>query len=404
MSLLTEIIANNHILQTGLGLGSAGIISFWLKDVPGKIVNFFKREFTTSVTITSQHNSFYNFLKWIETNYKNENFRQLKISNGRWGEENVVFTVGYGWHVIWFKRTPLFVWLEKDQANQTERDKELVVITKFGRSKALFQDLLTEIEKQHDLKNKVKLHKYNGDWHWLKDVNKRSLDSIFIEQEKKDLLISRIESFIKDENWYLEKGIPYQLGIMLYGPPGTGKTSLIKAIASHFSYPIYYIPTNAFLKIEDAFEKLQEKCVIVIEDIDCQTFTHSREDDDFKEEFVHKTNTDKLKSGLGMAGLSEILNAIDGFAGVDGRILIATTNHIEKLDSALLRPGRFDLKIGINYVSNEILESFFKNFFPLFDKSLKDIKIKPAITVASLQEMVLENFSAEQILAKICYE
>jgi chaperone BCS1 len=403
MSFFTELISNNHILQTGLGLGSAGIISFWLKDVPSKIVNFFKREFTTSVTITSQHDSFYNFLKWIETNYKDKNFRQLKISNGRWGVDSVVFTVGYGWHIIWFKRTPLFVWLEKEPANQTERDKEIVVITKLGRSKALFHELLTEIEKQHDLKNKIKLHKYSGDWNWLKDVNKRSMDSIFIEQEKKDLITSRIESFIKDENWYLEKGIPYQLGIMLYGPTGTGKTSLIKAIASHFSYPIYYIPTNAFLKIEDAFEKLQEKCIIVIEDIDCQTFTHSREDDAYGE-FVCKTNTDKLKSDLGMAGLSEILNAIDGFAGVDGRILIATTNHIEKLDSALLRPGRFDLKVDINYVNQEILESFLNSFFPLFDKSLKDIKIKPNTTVASLQEMVLEDFTAEQILVKIRYE
>jgi chaperone BCS1 len=102
-----------------------------------------------------------------------------------------------------------------------------------------------------------------------------------------------------------------------------------------------------------------------------------------------------------MAGLSEILNALDGFAGVDGRILIATTNHIDKLDSALLRPGRFDLKINIDYVNQEILQLFLKSFFPSFDKSLEDFKIKSNITVASLQEMVLENFTAEQILEKI---
>ena len=400
MSFLSEIIANNHILQTGLGLGSAGIISFWLKDVPGKIVNFLKRELTTSVTITSQHDSFYNFLKWIETNYKNKSFRQWKISNGRWGSEGSVFSVGYGWHIVWFEKTPLTVFLDKEPANQTDRDKETIVISKFGRSKRVFERLLEEIEKQHDLQNKIKMFKYSGDWNWIKDVSKRNLDSIFIEQAKKDLVVDRINSFIKEEQWYIEKGIPYQLGIMLYGPPGTGKTSYIKAIASHFSYPIYYIPTNAFLKIEDAFEKLTEKCVVVIEDIDCQTFTHSREDDNFKENFV-KATKDKIKSDLGMVGLSEILNALDGFAGVDGRILIATTNHIDKLDSALLRPGRFDLKINIDYVNQEILQSFLKSFFPTFDKSLEGFKIKPNITVASLQEMVLENFTAEQILEKI---
>ena len=398
MSFFTDLIANNHILQTGLGLGSAGIISFWLKDIPGKIVNFLKRELTTSVTITSQHDSFYNFLKWIQTNYKNKNFRQWKISNGRWGSEDSIFSVGYGWHIVWFNKIPLMVLLDKEPANQTERDKETVIISKFGRSKKVFEKLLEEIEKQHDLQNKIKMFKYSGDWNWVKDISKRSLDSIFIEQAKKDVVVDRINSFIKEEQWYLQKGIPYQLGIMLYGPPGTGKTSYIKAIASHFSYPIYYIPTNAFLKIEDAFEKLTEKCVVVIEDIDCQSFTHSRESDNSEENNIVK---DKVKSDLGMVGLSEILNALDGFAGVEGRILIATTNHIDKLDSALLRPGRFDLKININYVNEEILQSLLKSFVPSFDKSLEGFKIKSNTTVATLQEMVLENFTAEQILEKI---
>lgn len=398
MSFFTDLLANNHILQTGLGLGSAGIISFWLKDVPRKIVDFLKRELTTSVTITSQHDSFYNFLKWIQANYKNKNFRQWKISNGRWGSEDCIFSVGYGWHIVWFNKIPLMVFLDKETANQTERDKETVIITKFGRSKKVFEKLLEEIEKQHDLQNKIKMFKYSGDWNWVKDISKRSLDSIFIEQSKKDIVVDRINSFIKEEQWYLQKGIPYQLGIMLYGPPGTGKTSYIKAIASHFSYPIYYIPTNAFLKIEDAFEKLTEKCVVVIEDIDCQAFTHSRNNDNVEESNITK---DKIKSDLGMAGLSEILNAIDGFAGVEGRILIATTNHIDKLDSALLRPGRFDLKIDINYVNEEILQSFLKSFFPSFDKSLEGFKIKSNTSVATLQEMVLENFTAEQILEKI---
>lgn len=401
---LADILANNHILQTGLGLGSAGIISFWLKDVPGKIFNFLKREFTTTVTITSQHDSFYNFLKWIQANYKNKNFRQWKLSNGRWGSEDSIFSVGYGWHVIWYKRVPLLLYLNKEEANQTDRDKEYVDITKFGRSKKVFEDLLIDIEMQHDLKNKIKMFKYDGDWTWIKDVNKRSLDSIFIEQQKKNFVIERINSFNKEEQWYLQKGIPYQLGIMLYGPPGTGKTSFIKAVASYLGYPIYYIPTSAFLKIEDAFEKLNQKCVVVVEDIDCQTFVHSRENDDFDEEFVRKSNKDKLKSDLGIIGLSEILNALDGFAGVDGRILIATTNHIEKLDSALLRPGRFDIKVNIGYVNKEILSLFLKSFFPAFDKFTEEFKIKSNVTVASLQEMVLENFSAEQILERIADE
>lgn len=406
---ILKLIEGNQVLLTGLGLGGAGILTFWLKDVPAKIFGILKRELTTSVTITSQNVIFYKTLKWIQIKFKDKNFRYLKISNGRWGsEDNTTFSIGYGFHFIWFKNTLFFLRLEKDEANQTEYDKESIILTKFGRSKKVFEQFLEEVEKQNQSGDTLKFYKFNDCWEWLKDINKRDLSTIFIEKEKKEQIIQRIESFQKAEGWYHDKGIPYQLGILLYGPPGTGKTSLIRAIASYLNYPIYYIPTTKMIKLEEAFERLKEKSIVVIEDIDCQTFTHSREDEEDDDEKPLKTKQNEnnkrlkgLKSDLGLVGLSEILNTLDGFAGVDGRILIATTNHIEKLDQALIRPGRFDMKIEIGYVNKEILQDFFKNFFPSFKKDFSRIKVKEKLSVATLQEMVLKNYKPEQILKEI---
>ena len=112
-----------------------------------------------------------------------------------------------------------------------------------------------------------------------------------------------------------------------------------------------------------------------------------------------KRAVDVLKSEFSEIGLSEILNTIDGFCGVDGRILIATTNHIEKLDPALLRPGRFDIKLEMTHLTKETLISFLKAHFP--EETVKldhSVNIKPNLTVAFLQELVLQKTSFNQIV------
>ena len=97
---------------------------------------------------------------------------------------------------------------------------------------------------------------------------------------------------------------------------------------------------------------------------------------------------------------SDLLNAIDGFFSSHGRILIASTNHIDKLDSALIRPGRIDLKIEIGYITSEILQEFLCNFYPTYKNY--EYKIKNNVTVAQLQGWMLEGLTADEIVEKCC--
>jgi chaperone BCS1 len=123
--------------------------------------------------------------------------------------------------------------------------------------------------------------------------------------------------------------------------------------------------------------------------------THTRE--------TAPVQTDGLAEAIKDASvctLSGILNAMDGMFSANGRILIATTNHIEKLDAALIRPGRIDLKLEVGFVNEEILREFFTHFFPK-EKVPDGIAIKDGITVAQLQGMVLSGNSAQKILAEI---
>lgn len=390
-----ETIQSNQLLMTGLGLSGAGIITFWVKDVPRSIYAFLKRELTTELIITSQNIVFHNLLKWIEKNYKNNSFRKLKLTNGRWGYEDATTTsIGYGYHYIKYKKTILFINLFKETANQTANDKETLTIVKFGRSRKLFDELINEIKTLDVDMTKTKIYKMEDNWMYVKDQKKRSLDSIFIEKEKKDMLVNNLSRFINKEQWYIDNGIPYQLGILLYGAAGTGKTSLIKAISGYLNYPVYYLSPKKLSKIECAMSTLSDKCIVVIEDIDSNCLTHSRE---------KKVNSEEntMIEEFSTISLSEILNSLDGMFSAHGRILIATTNHIENLDSALIRPGRIDLKIEIGFVNSEILISFIKNFYPnnkIDFNIINNIKLKPNISVAMLQNMVLQGNSENEII------
>jgi len=125
--------------------------------------------------------------------------------------------------------------------------------------------------------------------------------------------------------------------MLFYGSPGTGKTSIIRAIASEIRNDVITISlgtqTDSSLNriASDIYlKKANEKdtTIYVFEDIDCATATQNRTD----------LEDDEQNSKV---SLSTILNIIDGVTGFDNAIIIATTNHIEKLDPALIRPGRF---------------------------------------------------------------
>ncbi len=393
---LIEFVQNNQLMMTALGLGGAGTIIVWLKEIPVGIYNLLKREFTTEMTVTNQHIIFYDILKLVKTTYINKNFRRLKILNGRYGEDETILSMGYGSHFFFYKGRPMWISLTKEEGNQTAQEKDTMTFIKLGRNHEIFKTLVTDAENLRDDKNTNKIYKMGSYWEFIKDQVKRELKSVFIEKRKQDILINTLDKFISSEEWYLNKGIPYQLGILLYGPPGTGKTSLIKAIASYLSYSIYYLPTAALGKIETAAANLPDKCIMIIEDIDSNPVTKTRDKDDDEDE----DGMSGMLQAMEKIGLSEVLNALDGLFSSHGRILIATTNHIEDLDLALIRPGRIDLKVEIGFVNKEILTLFFQSFFPEI-VFRTDVNIKSGITIAYLQNLVLQGLNAEEILNTI---
>jgi chaperone BCS1 len=270
----------------------------------------------------------------------------------------------------------------------------MISFTKLGRSRKLFDDFVKELSSKEKDNTILKVYRYDNSWDYVRDQKKRSLESIFVEKEKLNSLIQALDRFRDNEDWYVSHGIPYQFGVLLYGPPGSGKTSIIKAIASYLEYNIHYLSSGDLTSIESAVSSLPDNSVLVIEDIDTNVLTKRREKEDPS---CIKPKNSSLISGVMGVCLSEILNAIDGLFSAHGRLMIATTNHIENLDEALIRPGRIDLKIEIGYVNQEILVQFMRSFFPEY-RVQKVLDIRPRLTVATLQNMVLQGNTASEII------
>ena len=396
----------NQMIAGAISLWGLGMISYICKGLPRFLYDLLKRTFTTTVTLTSSNDSFYLLLKWYKQKGYDKKSRFLKITNGRWGSDELVKSVGYGNHILWYKRRPIRLSMQQEDGVNSEKELDKITIAILGRSHGLINELLHDVINATSDKNISTIKKSHGDY-WITSAEQRprKFNTIYLQEGIKENLLAHLDIFREKESWYLEKGIPYQTGILLYGPPGTGKTSIIKAIAEYLGYQMHILSSSRLGSIESAMFSLPEKSLVVIEDIDGCDATKKRTQDDAPNDESPKLieNTEeptKIEFDLSLANISDILNAIDGISQVHGRILIATTNHIEKLDKALIREGRFDLKLEIGYVDQYILSEIFYSFYEKDKIVPDDFQIKDGISTAYVQSLIVKNLDNPELVLK----
>jgi hypothetical protein len=289
----------------------------------------------------------------------------------------------------------------------------------------------------------------NGEWKTSGTLSKKSKDTLVGENTR--YILDDIDFFqTKIKDVYKTFDIPYKRGYMLYGPPGTGKTSTVKCVASHANMNIYKVTFNEENMGNDDYIRLLSETdpfsIVLMEDIDpallqeggfiekeCSTelppppSPPQQQQQQQQETIDEKSDTVKgrpPKGGKGkrqysiMSSLYEnlsrkkkrvsygmLLDALDGINANSGRITFITTNHPSKIGKALLRPGRIDVKIKMDYASNDEICEYFKMFYTFFslnhdivldgaERFIKKVRNHPSgckISFAQLQQHLVRH-------------
>jgi mitochondrial chaperone BCS1 len=204
---------------------------------------------------------------------------------------------------------------------------------------------LSALEANYNLEAPLTVRLIGGTISIVRTQTKRRRETLAIDAATERELFDDLDRFLKSRDLYRQRGIPWRRGYLLYGPPGTGKSSLIQAIASYYgrqlvSLSLTDMDDSALLR---AWSEITATSVIALEDID-SVFEGRRP--------------------LGELSFSALLNTLDGAGAVEGSISILTTNHRERLDPALIRPGRCDREFELGYLSAASCAKMFECFFP----------------------------------------
>ncbi|XP_038895644.1 AAA-ATPase At3g28580-like [Benincasa hispida] len=257
-------------------------------------------------------------------------------------------------------------------------------------------------------------HRQSTMWSEVYFEHPANFDTIGMDPEKKQEIIEDLLTFSQSKEYYARIGKAWKRGYLLYGPPGTGKSTMIAAMANLLNYDVYDLELTA-VKDNTELRKLlietTSKSIIVIEDIDCsleltgqrkiKKEESSKEEEKVKEKAIKepKKEEEEVKTRVTLSGL---LNFIDGIWSACGgeRLIVFTTNHVEKLDPALIRRGRMDKHIELSYCSYEAFKVLAKNYLnvethELF-KEIKELITDAKMTPADVAENLMPKSRQEE--------
>ncbi|KAI8165918.1 putative mitochondrial chaperone BCS1-B [Colletotrichum sp. SAR 10_70] len=277
---------------------------------------------------------------------------------------------------LWFERNLLVVTRAAGDFSSSLSDPsydgiggEELTISCFGWSAEPVQSFIETCREYADRQTQYFVIIYSRDRYglaWKPKARKplRHLDTVHFDNDVKQDLLADIRNYLdpKTQMRYQSRSMPYRRGYLFYGPPGTGKSSLSVAIAGEFGLDLYEVKVPSVATdadLEQMFQEIPPRCVVLLEDIDAVWVDRANQQSGSGSGRSHSPDSNHSQN----CTLSGLLNVLDGVGSQEGRIVIMTTNRPEQLDSALVRPGRVDMKVLLGNISQKSAEEMFVRMF-----------------------------------------
>jgi chaperone BCS1 len=369
--LKTMLTGQNQFASGGLLLMLIAGLSVYLRAVPEKLCDWFVSQTTMMITVKDDDAAFVWVKGWFLEQQFLKRMRRIDLDTTL-RSERVALIPAPGLHWFWYGGRPFQVWFSRSEntRERTARRVESLTFRTLGRKQSSLKSFVDDVVRCHLKRLGLQswLYTYNDGWEHSEGYAPRLLESVVLPPGEKEHLIEDVARFRKLKQRYSRLGVPYHRGYWLYGRPGTGKTSLVSALAAHFGLSVYCLNLAEFndRSLMAAVNQIPANSVLLFEDIDCMKSGQTRAVPNVRP--GHETDLEmKEKQNRGNhdgVTLSGLLNLLDGFFAPTGVLFMMTTNRIEALDPALLRPGRIDYRLYLGKASDSQTMELFQRFFP----------------------------------------
>lgn len=393
----------NQMVAGGIALGLMGMLAASLRGLPGMVWAQLKRGVVVTATLDSRNDIFTAFVGWLND--------QRFVQRSRWftvvqappavaddaADADDTPTLQYspapGFHLFWYRGR--LMWMQRDIAMNLQVVETIQLGALFA-PRRLMEELLENAvrhagERRANRLTLFTVDRWGDEWRMADSKPRRALDSVVLDEGVSKRLHDDIHEFFNRREWYAQMGIPWRRGYLLYGPPGTGKTSAAFALAGELRLKLCALSlTNPKLNdnvMADLLQRTPPRSLILIEDIDAFFNARAKQDTQIQISF----------SGL--------LNALDGVGAQEGRIVVLTTNHRERLDAALIRPGRIDLEIELGNATAAQLAGLLARFYPNAPEQAAQLVAQyppRALSPAKIQQILIATSSVEDAQHALC--
>jgi hypothetical protein len=224
-----------------------------------------------------------------------------------------------------------------------------------------------------------------GSFYRTNSISRRDKESVILKEGQMDRVINHIKQFRANEDEYEKYGIPFRTGIMLSGTPGSGKTSTATVVANELDMDVYYLSILAMegdSDLEASIGRIPENVMVVLEDIDAVRSTKDRSEEKGAADVPNNNDV----------SLSALLNVLDGMQSPRGVVFVLTTNHPDKLDPALMRPGRVDLHEHLTALDHHQLTQMIEYYSGgTFDGFIPYVEPEDGISSAEVMQVIRHN-------------
>ena len=418
-------LQSNPFFTAGFGLAALGAAVRYGSTGVRRAGELIRHRMLVDLEITRHDESYSWVLNWMTSHYQNQlgpiaqrkeigtleylfqrftpglHHLQIKTATAKTasGSEQTAFSLvpGHGRHILRYKHAFIAVNRERQGKSFDVNGQpfETIQLTTLYHHRTIFEDIFREAHEMALQSTEGKTVVYtsrNMGWEQSgQPKRRRPFDSVVLEEGLSNKILKDVQEFQEARTWYLDRGIPYRRGYLLHGPPGTGKTSFVQALAGKLDFNIAMLSLSQRGLTDDLLNHLllnvPARTIVLLEDADAAFSNRRQRDDD------GYSGANVTYSGL--------LNALDGVASAEERVIFMTTNHIERLDDALIRPGRVDMTVHLGNATEWQMAQLWDRFYAQIDadgvrkqaflKQARSMGVMGNVSTAALQGLFLYN-------------